>query len=52
MSDKTVQHFYYIKSAMKYINNAEQEITIRKNKFYNNNNEVLVEVHVPPKNKK
>ena len=49
---ENVQHFYDIKSAMKYINNAEQEITIRKNKFYNNNNDVLVEVHVPLKKKK
>jgi hypothetical protein len=49
---ENVQHFYDIKSAMKYLNNAEQEIIIKKNKFYNNNNEVLVEVHVSPKNKK
>lgn len=50
--EQVVQHFYDIKSAMKYLNHAEQDIFIRKNKFYDKDNNLLVEVHVPPKVKK
>jgi hypothetical protein len=48
----SVQHIYEIKTAMKYLNNAEQDIIVRKNKFYDQNNNLLVEVHIPPKVKK
>lgn len=49
---ENVQHFYDIKSAMKYLNNAGEEITIRKNKFYNKENKIIAIVHLTNKTKK
>lgn len=48
---ENVQHFYDIKSAMRYINNAEEEIIIRKNKFYNKENKIIAIVHLIDKDK-
>ena len=49
---ENVQHFYDIKSAMRYINSADEEIIIRKNKFYDKENKIIAIVHLTNKTKK
>ena len=40
-----------IKSAMRFLNNANQEVIARNNKFYNKNGELIAIVNLPKKNK-
>lgn len=38
-----------IKSAMRFLNNANQEVIARNNKFYNKNGELIAIVNLPKK---
>ena len=40
-----------IKSAMRFLNNANQEVIARNNKFYNKKGECIAIVNLPKKNK-
>lgn len=48
----TVREFYDVKSAMKFINNIEQEIIMRNNMIYDKENNLIAIIYLSTNDKK